>query len=139
MGNFISIRVLIAVFVRVSGLLRHRIIRADLPIAGIPYGHAETALKCHFAPIRNRPPELVQRLVVQVKSYQGTLNDPSAVNDIRRAFDAYDNADMGLIVSTAKSASHAVQDELDRLREESEKPAALLISDDLAVFFLRHG
>ena len=33
----------IAVFVRVSGLLRHQIIRADLPIAGTPYGHVESA------------------------------------------------------------------------------------------------
>ena len=36
----------IAVFVRVSGLLRHRIIRADLPISGIPYAHAKTAISC---------------------------------------------------------------------------------------------
>ena len=36
--------VLIAVFVRVFGLLRHRIIRADLSVVGIPYGHAKTAL-----------------------------------------------------------------------------------------------
>ena len=35
----------IAVFVRVSGLLRHRIIRADLPIAGIPDVHAKTAIR----------------------------------------------------------------------------------------------
>ena len=36
---------LIAVFVCVSGLLPHRIIRADLPIAGIPYSHSKTALR----------------------------------------------------------------------------------------------
>lgn len=82
--------------------------------------------------------ELVQTLVVQVKSYQGILDDLGAVNDIRRAFDAYD-ADAGLIVSTATSASHAVQDELDRLREGSRRPVALLIGDDLAAFFLRYG
>ena len=35
---------LMAVFVRVSGLLQHRTIRADLPIAGILYGNAKTAL-----------------------------------------------------------------------------------------------
>lgn len=47
-GQLISNRVweaiYIAVFVRVSGLLRHRIIRADLPIAGIPYNHAKSCV-----------------------------------------------------------------------------------------------
>ena len=53
---------LMAVFVRVSGLLRDRTIRADLPIAGIPYGHdghAKTALctcsktsSCRVSPCR---------------------------------------------------------------------------------------
>ena len=83
-------------------------------------------------------PELVQTLVVQVKSYEGTLNDPSAVNDIRRAFDAYD-ADMGLIVATVKNQDNAVKRELDRLREETRKPVALLTGDNLAAFFLKHG
>ena len=38
---------LIAVFVRVSGLLRHRIFRADLPIAGIPDSHTKTAINVY--------------------------------------------------------------------------------------------
>lgn len=83
-------------------------------------------------------PELVQTLVVQVKSCLGTLRDPSVVDDIRRAFGAYD-ADMGLIVSTATSRDLAVERELDRLREDAMKPVALLIGDELAAFFLRYG
>lgn len=35
---------LISVFVRMSGLLRHRIIGANSLIAGIPYVHVKTAL-----------------------------------------------------------------------------------------------
>lgn len=84
-------------------------------------------------------PELVQTLVVQVKSYEGTLSDHSAVNDICRAFEAYKNADMGLIVSTALSVDETFQHELDRLGEETGKPVALLIGDELAAFFLRHA
>ena len=44
-----------AVFVRVSGLLRDWTIRADLPIAGIPYGHAKTALRLKRIRRSNRP------------------------------------------------------------------------------------
>ena len=83
-------------------------------------------------------PELVQTLVVQVKYDPGTLRDPSAVDDIRRAFGAYD-ADMALIVSTAMNHDPAVERELDRLREDTMKPVGLLIGDELAAFFLQHG
>ena len=33
----------------------------------------------------------------------------------------------------------AVERELDRLREDIMKPVALLVGDELAAFFLRHG
>lgn len=84
-------------------------------------------------------PELVQTLVVQVKSYQGTLSGPSAVDDIRRAFEAYKHADMGLIVSTATAHSESVKRALDILREEVKKPVSLLIGDGLATFFLKYS
>lgn len=83
-------------------------------------------------------PELAQTLVVQVKHDPGTLTDPSTVDDLRRAFGVYD-ADMALIVSTAMNRDPAMERELDRLREESMKPVALLIGDELAAFFLQHG
>ena len=83
-------------------------------------------------------PGLVQTLVVQVRSDPDTLGDPSAVHDIRRAFAACD-ADMVLVVSTAMNRDPAVERQLDRLREDTLKPVALLIGDELAAFFLRHG
>ena len=83
-------------------------------------------------------PGLVQKLVVQVKSYTGTMNDTSAINDIRRALKYY-GASMGLIVSTATSVSKSFRRELDRLQDESKRPVALLIGNDLAAFFLRYG
>ena len=46
---------------------------------------------------------------------------------------------MGLIVSTAESAGKGLRDELDKLREESGKPVALLIGANLATFFLHYG
>ena len=102
---------------------------------------ADLVVEFEFVPI----PKLVQTqtLVVQVKSYTGTQADPSAVEDIRRAFKYYDEqgqrADMGLIVSTAESAGEALERELEKLQAESKKPVALLIGADLAAFFLKYG
>jgi hypothetical protein len=75
--------------------------------------------------------------VVQVKSFSGEHWDTKAVDDIRRAFEYYPEADMGLIVSTAASTTQQLDDALQRLREESNKPIGLLIGSDVAAFFLR--
>ena len=84
-------------------------------------------------------PGLVQVLVVQVKSYEGELGNPSAVEDIKRAFDFHKNASMGLIVSTATTASLEVREQVDRLQEASGKIVGLLIGGALAAFILRYG
>ena len=81
---------------------------------------------------------MVQTLVVQVKSHRGALSYRSVVDDIRGAFGAYD-ADMVLVVSPAMTRDLAVERELDRLREAIMKPVAMLVGDELAAFFLRHG
>lgn len=78
-------------------------------------------------------------LVVQVKSYEGEHWDIRAVEDIRRAFEHYPEANMGLIISTANSATTVVEEALDKLREESGKPVALLVGPDVAAFLLRYG
>ena len=97
---------------------------------------ADLVVEFEFVPI----PGLVQTqtLVVQVKSYTGTHDDRDAVGQIRGALE-YHRADMGLIVSTAESSGKGLKDELDKLREESGKPVALLIGADLAAFFLHYG
>ena len=84
-------------------------------------------------------PGLVQSLVVQVTSYEGELGNRSAVEDIKRAFNAYPNASMGLIVSTATTVRQEVRSWLDRLGEDSGKTVGLLIGDALAAFILRYG
>jgi len=77
--------------------------------------------------------------VVQVKSFEGEQWDTKAVDDIRRAFDHYPEAEMGLIVSTATSSTEALENSLDKLREETGKPVSLLIGADVAAFLLRFG
>lgn len=78
-------------------------------------------------------------LVVQVKSYEGDHWDTRAVKDIKRAFEHYPEASMGLIISTANSITTAVEEALDKLREESGKPVSLLVGPDVAAFLLRYG
>lgn len=78
-------------------------------------------------------------LVVQVKSYKEAHWDTQAVEDIKRAFEQYQEANMGLIISTANSITATVKEALDKLREESGKPVALLVGADVAAFLLRYG
>ena len=84
-------------------------------------------------------PELVQTIVVQVKSWGGELDDTSPIKDIRNAFEHHENANMGLIVTTNTSCSEQFRIELDKLREEIQKPIGLLFGSDLALFCLRYG
>lgn len=78
-------------------------------------------------------------LVVQVKSFEGKHWDTQAVEDIRRAFEYYRDANMGLIISTADSSTPVFEEALDRLRQESGKPVALLLGPDVAALLLRYG
>lgn len=89
-------------------------------------------------------PGLVRQetLVVQVKSWEGEHINPSAVNDIRRAFKYYEkdeNVSMGLIVATTTEAGDELISELEKLQEDSGKPVALLIGTELAKFVLKYA
>ena len=80
-----------------------------------------------------------ETLVVQVKSYEGEHGNPSAVDDIKRAFDEYKQASRGLIISTGTSPGENLRRELEKLQKDSEKPVSLLIGADVAAFFLKFG
>ncbi len=78
-------------------------------------------------------------VVVQVKSFEGEHGDTQAVEDIRRALEHYPEATMGLIISTASASATGLDNALDKLKEETGKPVALLIGPDVAAFLLRFG
>ena len=65
--------------------------------------------------------------------------DKRAVEDIRRAFDRYPAASMGLIVSTAHTTTPEVEEALEDSRKSSGKQVHLLIGSDVARFILRYG
>ena len=78
-----------------------------------------------------------QTCVVQAKSFVGEHWETRAVEDIRRAFVHYPNADIGLIVSTADASTPALDIAIEELRRESGKRVELLIGADVARFLLR--
>jgi len=79
------------------------------------------------------------KCVVQVKSFEGPHWDTTAAEDIKRAFDNYPEAEMGLVISTATTSTEALDNALDKIREETGKTVSLLIGADVAVLFLRYG
>lgn len=77
--------------------------------------------------------------VVQVKSYQGHHGSKQAVDDIRRAFEAYPEAGAGIIFSTAGSTGPELDAALDQLRKDFDKPVTMIFGADMAAFVLQHG
>jgi len=46
---------------------------------------------------------------------------------------------MGLIISTADTMTKEVEEAIDKLQEESGKPVAILVGEEVAAFMLRYG
>lgn len=90
-------------------------------------------------------------LVVQVKSYEGMINDNEAIDQIKTAIQEYD-ADYGLIVTTAEPAKEFI-DRVDKASKESfneegygkgpeennQAKISVLAGKDLAKFILKYG
>ena len=80
--------------------------------------------------------EIDETCLVQVKSFEGEHWDTKAVSDIRRAFNHYPEAKVGLIISTAEKGSEALDRELEKLQEE-KKSVTYLCGAEVAALFLR--
>ena len=81
--------------------------------------------------------EIDETCVVQVKSFEGEHWDTKAVSDIRRAFNHYPEAKVGLIISTAEKGSEALDRELEKLQEEGKSVTYLCCnSAEVAALFL---
>ena len=91
-------------------------------------------LLVHFESGMPIPP---QTCVMQVKSFEGEQWSTGAVNDIKRAFEHYPEADMGLIVSTASSSTDALDKAIEKLQKETGKAVSLLIGREVGDFVLR--
>ena len=91
---------ILGVFEKVPGVKR------VIPQRGRADKGADLLVELEFGSI----PELVQTIVVQVKSWEGELEDTSPIKDIRNAFGNHKNANMGLIVTTNFTVSEGSVD-----------------------------
>ncbi|GAB6064374.1 restriction endonuclease [Deferrisoma palaeochoriense] len=80
--------------------------------------------------------EKTEKLVVQIKSYEGEHWDTSAVDQIEEAIAKYD-ADAGLILTTAQKTNN-LQKAVDQRSEMLQKPISVLAGEDLAKFVLKY-
>jgi hypothetical protein len=89
---------------------------------GLPFGRLEKVEKC----------------AVQVKSYQGVLGYPKAIQDIENAFASDDSFTCGLIISTALEMSKEFENELDRLHDRTKKPVGVLVGEELSKWLIKY-
>ena len=115
-----------------------RVIKADIH-SGWGSDHGADLLITFESGLPFPEAEREDTLVVQIKSYKGEHWDTSAVDDIRRAFEHYPEARMGLIISTADTSTPELDNAIDKLRRDSKKEVGLLIGQDVAAFLLRYG
>ena len=73
---------------------------------------------------------------MQVKSFIGEHHDIKAVQDLRRAFQAYPDAYIGLIISIAEASTASWDDAIRALRNETGKRVELMSGADVARFVL---
>ena len=81
--------------------------------------------------------EYPHRVVVQVKSYEGTIENVHAVNQIVDAIKRYD-ADAGIIATTAES-TETIEQEIEKKSYDVGKPIDLLAHEDLARFVINQA
>lgn len=84
--------------------------------------------------------ESEQRLVVQVKSYEGDHWETNAVNQLKTAIDKF-NASAGMLMTTG-NRTEVLEKAFDTLAKEMEaanKPVRLLAGNEVAKFVLQYG
>lgn len=86
-------------------------------------------------------PSLVfqKKCLVQVKSYKGTMNASKndALENLKNAFNEYNDADYGIIISTADPSEEFIT-KVNDFNHNSDKQVGLLCGPDLARFIIRN-
>lgn len=77
------------------------------------------------------------KVIVQVKSYTGTHGGTAGVNDLRRGIEEF-KGNAGLLISTARE-TEKLNEALEKLSKDIDKPISSLCGIDLARFVLKHA
>ena len=80
--------------------------------------------------------EKIEKVVIQIKSYEGEHWETSAVEQIKEAINKFD-ADSGMLITTAEK-TEPLQKAIDSLSSEIDKPVALMAGEDIARFVLKY-
>jgi len=81
--------------------------------------------------------ELEHRIIVQVKSYEGTHRDLNAVAQVKSGIEHYGGA-AGMIMTTAEK-SEELENEVQKVSEDMDVPIDLLDAQDLAKFVIKYA
>ncbi len=81
--------------------------------------------------------EFENRIIVQVKSFEGMQHALSAVDQVKTGVEKFDGM-AGMIITTAK-ATPELESYVQKVSEEIGCPIDLLASDDLAKFVIRYA
>ncbi len=81
--------------------------------------------------------EFENKIIVQIKSFEGTHNDLYAVEQVKTGIKQYAGT-AGMIITTAKK-SEELESKVQESSEEIGLPIDLLASDDVAKFVIKHA
>jgi restriction endonuclease Mrr len=81
--------------------------------------------------------EKQEKLVVQIKSYEGQHWETNAVKQIENAIKTFE-ADAGLIITTAES-TEKLEKAIEDLSGKLNKPVGLIAGEDVAKFVIKYG
>ncbi len=81
--------------------------------------------------------EFENKIIVQIKSFEGTHYDLDAVEQVKTGIEKYAGT-AGMIITTAKK-SEKLANKIQKTSEEVGLPIDLLASDDVAKFVIKHA
>lgn len=81
--------------------------------------------------------EFENKIIIQVKSFEGEHYDLSAIDQVITGIDFY-NADAGIIITTANSTEE-LEGKIQEVAEKIKKPIDLIAGNDVAKFVIKYG
>ncbi|MGY0395354.1 restriction endonuclease [Fusobacterium sp. SYSU M8A802] len=81
----------------------------------------------------------VEKVAIQVKSYEGTINYAQAINDLENIFNYDSEITTGIIMTTATQVSNTFKEKLDSLKEKYQKNVSIIYGSDFANWILKYG
>ena len=81
--------------------------------------------------------EFENKIIVQIKSFEGSHQDIAAVQQIKTGIEKYTGT-AGMLITTAKK-SEALESKIQEVAEEIGRPIDLLAAEDVAKFVIKHA